>query len=45
MPEFVQQTLRTLDTMSRMERYRGHLFNWYDTQTLEPLDPTLHFDC
>ena len=23
----------------RMERYRGHLFNWYDTTTLRPLYP------
>ena len=25
--------------MVRMERYRGHWFNWYDTQTLQPLRP------
>ncbi|MEJ2206847.1 MAG: phosphorylase, partial [Gemmatimonadota bacterium] len=29
----------TLDTMSRLRRFRGHFFNWYDTRTLEPLDP------
>src|SRR5690606_23590018 len=29
----------TLDTLQRMERYRGHLLNWYDTRTLEPLQP------
>jgi cyclic beta-1,2-glucan synthetase len=39
-PEFSQQTLRTLETVSQMPRHRGHLFNWYDTQTLEPLPPT-----
>ena len=22
-----------------MERYRGHLYNWYDTRTLKPLAP------
>jgi hypothetical protein len=22
-----------------MERYRGHFFNWYDTQSLTPLHP------
>ncbi len=38
-PEFTQQTWRTLGTISQMERYRGHLFNWYDTQTLKPLPP------
>ncbi|MGA7297898.1 MAG: glucoamylase family protein [Rhodanobacteraceae bacterium] len=30
---------RTLATMQDMPRYRGHLYNWYDTQTLAPLAP------
>jgi cyclic beta-1,2-glucan synthetase len=38
-PEFAQQTLRTLATISQMQRHRGHLLNWYDTQTLAPLAP------
>ena len=25
--------------MARLERFRGHLFNWYDTLTLAPLAP------
>src|SRR5688572_28036589 len=25
--------------MQRMERYRGHFYNWYDTRTLQPLIP------
>ena len=25
--------------MERLERYRGHLYNWYDTRTLKPLRP------
>ncbi len=29
----------SLDTLARLDRYRGHLFNWYDTRTLEPLNP------
>lgn len=29
----------TLDTLDRLERYRGHMLNWYDTRTLQPLDP------
>ncbi len=37
-PEFVGLTQRSLATMTRMEKHRGHLFNWYDTQTLQPLD-------
>jgi cyclic beta-1,2-glucan synthetase len=28
-----------LDTMDRMERHRGHWLNWYDTQSLRPLEP------
>jgi len=38
-PEFAQQTLQTLNTVSQLQRYRGHLLNWYDTQTLAPLTP------
>ena len=26
---------RTLSTVSRLEKYRGNLYNWYDTKTLE----------
>ncbi len=29
----------TFDTMLRMQRYRGHFYNWYDTTTLSPLPP------
>ena len=25
--------------MRRMQHHRGHLFNWYDTRTLQPLPP------
>ena len=38
-PEFAEQTLRTLATMARLSRSHGHLLNWYDTRTLEPLRP------
>lgn len=40
-PEFAQQTLRTLETASRLPRYRGHLLNWYDTRSLVPLPPAM----
>ena len=30
---------RTFDTIQKLARYRGHLFNWYDTQTLVPMAP------
>ena len=29
----------TLETMGRMQRFRGHFYNWYDTQDLRPLEP------
>ncbi|HEJ9094514.1 TPA: glucoamylase family protein [Serratia odorifera] len=35
----LQRTELTLNTLDRMEHYRGHLYNWYDTRTLEPLNP------
>ncbi|MDO4982062.1 MAG: glucoamylase family protein [Eubacteriales bacterium] len=30
---------RTVETLERMPKHRGHLFNWYDTRTLAPLTP------
>ncbi|MBN2841030.1 MAG: hypothetical protein JXP37_08765 [Coriobacteriia bacterium] len=35
-----EYTSRTLTTMTGMERFRGHFYNWYDTTTLQPLRPT-----
>ncbi|MBU1237219.1 MAG: cyclic beta 1-2 glucan synthetase [Gammaproteobacteria bacterium] len=35
----VERTANTLDTMAGLERHRGHFYNWYDTQTLQPLLP------
>ncbi|WP_207791558.1 GH36-type glycosyl hydrolase domain-containing protein [Sandaracinobacteroides saxicola] len=29
----------TFDTLARMTRHRGHLFNWYDTRSLQVLEP------
>ncbi|HYL32134.1 MAG TPA: glucoamylase family protein [Stellaceae bacterium] len=29
----------TFATMGRLERFRGHFYNWYDTQSLHPLEP------
>ena len=39
LPEFVEATAKTLDTITRLPKYRGHLMNWYDTLTLEPKPP------
>ena len=30
---------RTLDTLERLPRFRGHFYNWYDTRSLSPLTP------
>ncbi len=37
--QFLARTQHTFETLSRMERYRGHFFNWYDTRSLAPLHP------
>ena len=37
--EFCLRCSRTMETLARMEHYEGHLLNWYDTRTLEPLNP------
>ena len=29
----------TFATLEKLEKYRGHYLNWYDTQTLAPLAP------
>ncbi|MFZ0678249.1 MAG: glucoamylase family protein, partial [Candidatus Binatus sp.] len=37
--ETVDRRGATLDTMKRMEQFRGHFYNWYGTRDLRPLDP------
>ena len=37
--EFLRRTDRALRTMEKLERFRGHFYNWYDTRTLQPLHP------
>jgi cellobiose phosphorylase len=37
--QLVLRTANTLRTMEGLERHRGHFYNWYDTQTLQPLSP------
>jgi cellobiose phosphorylase len=36
---WLRRTGAILDTLSRLPRHRGHFYNWYDTQTLQPLTP------
>ncbi|MFA5262722.1 MAG: glucoamylase family protein [Opitutaceae bacterium] len=35
----IRRTQDTLATMQRLERHRGHFYNWYETRTLRPLLP------
>jgi cyclic beta-1,2-glucan synthetase len=37
--ECLQRVDNTLASMEKLERYRGHFYNWYDTRTLQPLHP------
>ena len=37
--ELVARLEPTFETLLRMPRYRGHFYNWYDTETLGPLSP------
>jgi cyclic beta-1,2-glucan synthetase len=37
--DLVTRNLGTLETLGKLERFEGHLFNWYDLSTLEPLRP------
>jgi len=35
----IERTASTFRTMEAMERYRGHFYNWYDTESMKPLLP------
>ncbi len=37
--QLVMRTTNALRSMGALERYRGHFYNWYDTQTRLPLAP------
>lgn len=37
--DFITRLQATFETLDQLEHYRGHLLNWYDTQTLAPLSP------
>ncbi|MFA6312666.1 MAG: glucoamylase family protein [Sterolibacterium sp.] len=37
--QLIERTAQTLRSMDGLERHRGHFYNWYDTQTLQPLSP------
>lgn len=37
--QFLQRTLNTFTTLKKLDRFHGHFFNWYQTQTLATLHP------
>ncbi len=37
--QLVERTENAFRTMDALERHRGHFYNWYDTQSLNPLPP------
>ena len=37
--KLIERTTEALHTMDTLERHHGHFYNWYDTQTLQPLFP------
>jgi cyclic beta-1,2-glucan synthetase len=37
--DFARRLTQTMETLGRLERYEGHLLNWYDTKSLDPLTP------
>jgi cyclic beta-1,2-glucan synthetase len=37
--QLIERTANALDTMAALERHQGHFYNWYDTQSLQPLVP------
>ncbi len=39
LPEFAEATLGTLATYEGLEKQRGHIYNWYDIESLKPIAP------
>lgn len=39
LPEFAKFTLGTLTTYDQLEKQRGHIYNWYNIETLSPIAP------
>jgi cyclic beta-1,2-glucan synthetase len=35
----IEKCDNTLQTMCKLERFKGHFYNWYDTVSLQPLHP------
>ena len=39
LPGLTESLERSLEAMEKLERYRGHFYNWYETRTLKPMMP------
>ncbi len=39
MSEMISRSNNTIKTLHKMERYKGHFYNWYDTRSLAILTP------
>lgn len=37
--QLITRTTNTFNTLQKLDRYQGHFYNWYDTQTLTVLNP------
>ena len=37
--DWIERLEATISSLRKLERYRGHFLNWYDTETLQPLLP------
>ncbi len=37
--KLLERTTKAFHTMQTLQRYQGHFYNWYDTQSLQPLPP------
>jgi cyclic beta-1,2-glucan synthetase len=37
--QMIERCSLTMETLQKMERYEGHILNWYNTRTLESLHP------
>ncbi|QVL34572.1 glycosyl transferase family 36 [Telmatocola sphagniphila] len=39
LPQMLERLRKTFASIQKLEKYRGHLLNWYETTTLETLQP------
>ncbi len=37
--QLIERTANTISSMKKLERYSGHFYNWYDTQSLQAMQP------